>query len=176
MKNSASRKILLIIIGVVLAAAGVIALLEPQGATALLVYLFGLAVLLSGIGTAITAFLPSFADSRRSLIVLAAASILLGVLIMIIKNVFILLLGIGVMLAGVSLAIVSLQWKKQGLSWFGSMCAAIATIVVGIVLTLFFSQIQAAIGVILGVGLLAVGIILVVVGIAMPKQPKELKA
>ena len=165
-----STKILLTTIGVVLAAAGAVALINPEGASALLVYIVGVAVLLSGVATIATALLPEFAQRRKVLIGLAASDIVLGVLILLFCEYYIMLLGIGVVLLGISLTVVSLQRKKHGVHWLDSMCAAVVAIALGIALIFFFKEIQAAIGVILGIALLAAGIILVIVGLSSSSQ------
>jgi len=168
-----STKILLTITGVVLAAAGMAALISPQGAADLLAYVVGLAVLLSGVATTATAFLPESAQQRRLLIGLAASDMLLGLLMLLIPKIPVLLLGVGVVLLGCSLVVVALQLKKQGSSWLGSMCAAVVAMVFGLALILFSKQIWEVIGVILGVALLAAGIILVIVGLSASKPSGE---
>lgn len=168
MKNS-TQKTLLIVAGILLAIVGVVALIEPTKVTALLIYFIGLAVLLSGVATAVTAFSHHFKESRNMLLALALSNVVLGVLIMLINNVFVLLFGIGVMVVGCSLAVAALQLKKEGSKWLTTMCLAIITIIIGLTLMLFFKHIQAAIGIILGVGLLAAGAILTIIAVTLPK-------
>ena len=163
------KKILLISAGIVLAAAGTMALLNPQEVAALLVYVAGAVILLSGIVAVMVALLSEFSGGQKPLIGLAVANILLGVLIMLIQDVFILLLGVGVVLVGCSLAVIAALKKRQGYSWLGNMCAAAMCIAAGVVLMLFFRQIQAFIGIVLGVSLVVVGVILTITGIAAPR-------
>ncbi|MDR2937467.1 MAG: DUF308 domain-containing protein [Prevotellaceae bacterium] len=168
MKNS-TQKTLLTASGVLLAAAGLAALVNPTGITAMLVYLIGFAVLLGGVATAVAAFSPNFSGSRNVLLGLAFSDILLGVLIMLINDIPVLLLGVGVVVSGCSLAVAALQLKKEGHRWAATMGSAVATIVIGLALMLFFRQIQAAIGVVFGVAFLAAGVVLIILAVAQPK-------
>ena len=165
-----SKKILFTSIGVLLVALGAIALITPKTAAALLVYLVGFAILLSGVATAVTAFLPNFVKRRKSLVALAALNLVVGVLIMLISEYYILLVGVGLTLSGLTLIVVSLQLKRQHLSWLSSTSAAVVAVVLGIVCMLFFEQIQEIIGILLGVVLLAAGIILIIFGMSRQEE------
>ncbi len=174
MKQASKNWLLLLICGVALVAASILVLVESEQVISLLMYVAGFALFLLGVVLCVMAFAPSRKDERTQLLVFAFGNAALGVITMMASDIFVLLVGLAIMLNGAGLVLEGLHLKKSGAeSWINTLLAGAAIVVLGIVVAVFYKFITSAIGISIGLVMLAAGIAFIIFALIARKSNKS---
>lgn len=170
MKQSKSW-LLLLVCGIVLVLASILVLINADDVIGLLMYIAGVALCGLGVALGVMAFLPAHKDSRTQLLLFALGNVLLGVVIMMMRNLFVLLIGLAIVLNGVGMVTEGLQLKKLGADrWMSTLLVGIGVILLGLIIAIFSKPITAAFGVALGLVMLVLGISLVIIALIVHRD------
>lgn len=158
-------KILLAVFGVLLAAAGIICLVNPTGAVSTAAWLVGLVLLITGIGTAIYYFtFGRFLVFAFPVLINAISDILFGIIFLQhpdgTSRVFVVLYGIMLILVGLAampIALIGRKFVENKAVFTGVLIFGIAAVVLGIVAMASDTAGAVLIAIPVGLGLLAIG-------------------
>ncbi len=174
MKQTSKNWLLLLISGAALVVASILVLLKSEQVVNMLVYVAGFALFALGIALCVMAFTPSRKDERTQLLLFALGNAVLGVVIMIASDFFMLLVGLAIVLNGVGLVIEGFHLKKLGADRStGTLLTGVGITVLGVVVAIFYKTITSALGVSIGLVMLVVGLSLLIFGFIARKNGKN---
>ncbi|MDR3329431.1 MAG: hypothetical protein LBS63_04920 [Prevotellaceae bacterium] len=162
--------------GVALMALSVVILANADRVLALLSYAVGIALCGTGLAQLVAAIAGS-AVARQHRYVMAAFNVLLGVAVLLLGHFALLTACVAIALNGAITTSLGLRQRKAGLgSWQVNLMLGIVTFAAGCILTLYNEEVEAMVGTLLGLGLLAAGLLLCLVGLmakrkALPTPP-----
>lgn len=176
-------KVNLIFTAVIMIAVGVLFVIYPKDSLGLLTWLLGVLILASGVFTIL------FSLKAQKVLPNASSSTLLGVFQIMLGSLFVLnhfdklqegaigvLFAIWVMYEGLSLVISSFGYKKATFRhWWVMLLFGLLNVVLGYVALLNADKISPVLAVIVGLGIVANGVMRIVAFIAITRIEKKLK-
>jgi uncharacterized membrane protein HdeD (DUF308 family) len=176
-------KVNLILTAVIMIAVGVLFVIYPKDSLGLLTWLLGVLILASGVFTIL------FSLKAQKVLPNASSSTLLGVFQIMLGSLFVLnhfdklqegaigvLFAIWVMYEGLSLVISSFGYKKATFRhWWVMLLFGLLNVVLGYVALLNADKISPVLAVIVGLGIVANGVMRIVAFIAITRIEKKLK-
>lgn len=176
-------KVNLILTAVIMIAVGVLFVIYPKDSLGLLTWLLGVLILASGVFTIL------FSLKAQKVLPNASSSTLLGVFHIMLGSLFVLnhfdklqegaigvLFAIWVMYEGLSLVISSFGYKKATFRhWWVMLLFGLLNVVLGYVALLNADKISPVLAVIVGLGIVANGVMRIVAFIAITRIEKKLK-
>ena len=176
-------KVNLILTAVIIIAVGVLFVIYPKDSLGLLTWLLGVLILASGV------FTIMFSLKAQKVLPNASSSTLLGVFQIMLGSLFVLnhfdklqegaigvLFAIWVMYEGLSLVISSFGYKKATFRhWWVMLLFGLLNVVLGYVALLNADKISPVLAVIVGLGIVANGVMRIVAFIAITRIEKKLK-
>ena len=182
-KKLAMKKIniYLIVTAVLLVALGVVCILNPGASFASAAWLMGLFILVSGVSSLIfglraQAFLPNAGSTTLLAIFQILVGLILSTNILASETAMIALFSVWVMFEGVSLGVLSIDYKKGGYDrWWLMSLLGVCSIVLGFLALREPETTGAFLGVLLGLGILANGIVRIVAFFGLRRIEKRLR-
>lgn len=173
-------KIFLAVLGILLAAAGVVCLADPLGAVSTVAWLVGLILLVSGISTAIYYFVfGSFLVFAFPVLIKAITDILFGVIFLQhpdgTSRVFVILYGLLLILVGLVAALVAFiarRFVENKAAFGGLLVLGAVSIVLGIVALASDAAGAFLVAIPVGLGLLLMGIGYIVLDVMLFRAEK----
>lgn len=176
-------KVNLILTAVIMIAVGVLFVIYPKDSLGLLTWLLGVLILASGVFTIL------FSLKAQKVLPNASSSTLLGVFQIMLGSLFVLnhfdklqegaigvLFAIWVMYEGLSLVISSFGYKKATFRhWWVMLLFGLLNVVLGYVALLNADKISPVLAVIVGLGIVANGVMRIVAFVAITRIEKKLK-
>lgn len=160
--------IYLIITAVLLIALGVICIIHPGASFASVAWLMGLLIIASGVfslifGLRAQAFLPNAGSTTLLAVFQIIVGLMLATNLLASEVALIAVFSMWVMFEGVSLAVLSLDYKKGGYDrWWLMLLLGLCSIILGFLALRNPERTGIILGVLLGLGILANGIVRVV--------------
>ena len=173
--------IYLIITAVLLIALGVVCIFNPGAGFVSAAWLMGLFILASGISSLIfglraQAFLPNAGSTTLLAIFQIIVGLMLATNILASQIAFIAVFAMWVMFEGVSLAVLSIDYKKGGYDrWWVMLLLGVCSILLGFLAIRKPESTGAFLGILLGLGILANGIVRIVAFFGLKRIENRLR-
>lgn len=171
----------LIITAVLLIVLGVVCIFNPGAGFASAAWLMGLLILLSGVSSLIfglraQAFLPNAGSTTLLAVFQIIVGLMLGTNILASEVALIAVFAMWVMFEGISLAVLSIDYKKGGYNrWWLMTLLGVCSILLGFLALRKPETTGAFLGILLGLGILANGIVRIVAFFGLKRIENRLR-
>lgn len=171
----------LIITAVLLIVVGVVCIFNPGAGFASAAWLMGLLILLSGVSSLIfglraQAFLPNAGSTTLLAVFQIIVGLMLGTNILASEVALIAVFAMWVMFEGISLAVLSIDYKKGGYNrWWLMTLLGVCSILLGFLALRKPETTGAFLGILLGLGILANGIVRIVAFFGLKRIENRLR-
>lgn len=173
--------IYLIVTAVLLVVLGVVCIFNPGASFASAAWLMGLVILVSGVSSLIfglraQAFLPNAGSTTLLAVFQIIVGLMLATNILASEVALIAVFSMWVMLEGISLAVLSIDYRKSHYDrWWLMLILGVCSIVLGFLALREPETTSAFLGVLIGLGILANGIIRIVAFFGLRRIEKHLR-